>query len=80
MKRWDQRAAFVTGMALLFKLPFDLMQLYALRPSFSTDFQSDWLPIIVQSTICLACLQHYGLLKAGWVTLNNMWKKDNPTL
>jgi hypothetical protein len=45
---------------LLLKVPFDVTQLWALR---STDF-SDWLGIFTQAGLCLAFMNHYGMVRA----------------
>ena len=60
IKNSGQKIAFVLGLALLFKVPFDSFQLFLVR---SSD-PSDWFTIFTQSTLCLAFFNHYGLLKA----------------
>jgi SMC interacting uncharacterized protein involved in chromosome segregation len=60
IKRIDQKVTFVLGLALLFKVPFDIFQLFAVR---STD-PSDWLTILTQTGLCLAFMNNYGLLAA----------------
>ena len=60
IKRIDQKVTFVLGLALLFKVPFDIFQLVAVR---STD-PSDWLTILTQTGLCLAFMNNYGLLAA----------------
>jgi CDP-6-deoxy-D-xylo-4-hexulose-3-dehydrase len=60
VKRIDQKITFVLGLALLFKVPFDILQLVAVR---STD-PSDWLTIVTQTGLCLAFMNNYGLLSA----------------
>jgi len=66
VKSVDKKIAFIVGLALLFKVPFDISQLWAIR---STDF-NDWLTIFTQSALCFTCLGHYGLVKAIGNTLN----------
>jgi hypothetical protein len=60
IKRPDKKAAFILGLALLLKVPFDASQLVALH---SSDF-TDWLTVFTQFALCLTCLQHYGLITA----------------
>jgi len=67
IKNNGQKIAFILGLALLFKVPFDSLQLYMIR---STDF-SDWFTNFTQSVLCLACMNHYGLLRA----IANQFKK-----
>lgn len=67
IKRTDQKVTFVLGLALLFKVPFDIFQLIAVR---STD-PSDWLTIVTQTGLCLAFLNNYGLLSAIFKNKNN---------
>lgn len=65
IKRIDQKITFVLGLALLFKVPFDILQLVAVR---STD-PSDWLTILTQTGLCLAFMNNYGLLSALVTTI-----------
>ena len=60
IKRPDKKVAFIVGLALLLKVPFDASQLVALH---SSDV-SDWLTVFTQLALCLTCLQHYGLVTA----------------
>ena len=60
VKSVDKKVAFIVGLALVFKVPFDLSRLVAVG---STDF-TDMLTILTQTGLCLACLNHYGLLSA----------------
>ena len=48
------------GLALVFKVPFDIFQLWSVR---STD-PSDWLTILTQTGLCLAFMNNYGLIGA----------------
>ena len=61
IKPVDKKIAFIVGLALVFKVPFNLSQLVAVG---STDLFSDMLTILTQSALCLVCLNHYGLLSA----------------
>ena len=56
----DKKVCFVLGLALLFKIPFDVSFLYSVR---SLDF-TDWFTVITQSVLCLALMNHYGMLRA----------------
>ena len=67
----DQKIAFVMGLSLLLKIPFDVWQLFSMRSSLTADFASDWLPLFAQAVVCLLCLNHFGLLKAAMITINN---------
>jgi len=60
VKRIDQKITFVLGLALVFKVPFDIFQLWSVR---STD-PSDWLTILTQTGLCLAFMNNYGLIGA----------------
>ena len=60
VKTVDKKAAFILGLALVFKVPFDASQLIALR---SLD-GSDWLTVGTQALLSLVCLNHYGILPA----------------
>jgi len=60
VKNMGQKVAFVLGLALLFKVPFDSVQLFLVR---SSDF-SDWFTIFTQSALCVAFMNHYGLVRA----------------
>lgn len=61
VKNNSQKAAFVLGLALAFKVPFDALQLFLMR---GTEF-SDWLTIFTQSVLCVAFMNHYGLVRAA---------------
>ena len=67
IKTVDKKIAFIVGLALVFKVPFDLSRLVAFG---STDF-TDMLTILTQTGLCLACLNHYGLLGAFFKKSNN---------
>ena len=73
IKNSVQKGAFVLGLALLFKVPFDALQLFAVR---STDF-SDWFTIFTQSALCVAFFSHYGLVRAVFNELSGDAKKSN---
>lgn len=60
LKSNDKKIAFVIGLALLLKVPFDMVSLFQIR---SSDF-TDWFTIFTQFTLCLTLFSHYGLVKA----------------
>lgn len=60
LKSNDKKAAFVVGLALLLKLPFDITSVFQIR---SSDF-TDWFTIFTQLTLCVTLFSHYGLVKA----------------
>jgi hypothetical protein len=66
VKNNSQKAAFVLGLALAFKAPFDALQLFLVR---STEF-SDWFTIFTQSVLCVALMNHYGLVRAAFNELS----------
>jgi len=53
------------GLTLLLKVPYDVIGLLTHR---STDF-TDWFSAVTQSGVCLACFNHYGLLRAIAISL-----------
>ena len=59
-KTTDKKVSFVLGLALLFKVPFDVSLAFSIR---SAD-PSDWFGIAVQSGLCLALFHNYGLVQA----------------
>jgi len=59
LKSVDKKAAFVVGLALALKLPFDTVKV-----AFNSLDISDWFGVAVQAGVCLACMNHYGILKA----------------
>ena len=73
IKNTGQKGAFVLGLALLFKVPFDAFQLFAVR---STEF-SDWFTIFTQSALCVAFFNHYGLVRSIFNELSGGAKKSN---
>ncbi len=60
VKRVDKKMAFILGLATVFKTPYDLSQMFAVR-SFDA---SDALQIIVQFGLIFVFFSHYGLVKA----------------
>ena len=60
IKSTDKKVAFVFGLALLFKVPFDALKLFNIR----TLDPSDLLGLVTQAGLCLAFFNHYGLVKA----------------
>jgi hypothetical protein len=60
IKSTDKKVAFVFGLALLFKVPFDALKLFNIR----TLDPSDFLGLVTQAGLCLAFFNHYGLVKA----------------
>ena len=63
LKSVDKKIAFVLGLALFFKVPFDVSGLVA---SQIADF-SDVLTVVTQSALSVALLYHYGIIKALFV-------------
>lgn len=68
IKSTDKKVAFVLGLALLFKVPFDALQLFAVR---SLD-PSDWFGVLVQTGLCAAFFNHYGLVKSFFQSKTNL--------
>ena len=60
IKSTDRKIAFVFGLALLFKVPFDALRFFNIR----TLDPSDLLGLVTQAGLCLAFFNHYGLVKA----------------
>lgn len=60
LKPNDKKVAFIIGLALAFKVPFDLLQLIEIR---STDL-NDYFTLAVQAGLCVATLHYYGLIQA----------------
>ena len=60
IKSIDKKAAFVLGLSLALKVPYDALQLFAVR---SMD-ASDMLGLVVQAGLCVAFFNHYGLVRA----------------
>ena len=60
IKNEGQKAAFVLGLGLVFKVLFDSIQLVGIR---SGDF-SDWFTVFTQTALALALWNHYGLIRA----------------
>jgi hypothetical protein len=60
LKSGDKRIAFIIGLALVFKVPFDASMLFATR---SLDV-SDLFGLITQSLLAFTCFFHYGLIQA----------------
>jgi hypothetical protein len=67
IKRTDQKAAFVIGLALLMQTVFNLTYFVANEEYFS---------IAVQSAGVLVCFYHYGLVNALLNTLKNKSNKE----
>lgn len=67
IKPVDKKAAFVLGLALAFKVPFDAAQLFAIR----TFDPSDLFGLAVQGGLCLALFNHYGLVRALFQKTSN---------
>ena len=63
-KTVDKKAAFVLGLSLFFKVPFDIVK--ALVISHGIDFSTGF-SLFTQSLLCLALFHYYGLLGA-WVS------------
>lgn len=74
MQPVDKKIAFVLGLALLFKVPFDLaLQIFG-ASIVMTDVASlhqQWgaLALVLQGLLCVAFLQYYGLWRAVAVSL-----------
>jgi hypothetical protein len=60
LKTADKQLAFVVGLALALKVPYDALKVLQVL---SLDL-SDWFGILVQGGVALACANHYGLLRA----------------
>lgn len=60
LKSIDKKVAFVLGLALLFKIPSDILFLFRIR---SGEFD-DWFTIFTQSVLCVTLLSHYGIVRA----------------
>lgn len=71
MRSIDKKIAFIVGLSLLLKVPYDAASLVSLR---SLDF-TDWFSVFTQSGLCLACFNHYGLLRAIAVSTMNSRKE-----
>lgn len=61
LKTIDKKIAFVFGLTLFFKVPFD-----GFRVLFNSVDSNDWFGVIVQGLVMFACFNHYGLVKAAF--------------
>eukprot|EP01036_Dinobryon_divergens_P030514 gene30514-39768_t len=66
IKTTDQKLAFVAGLSLLFKVPYDLWHsLIQLR-----DYdQATLTSLLLQAAVGVACFHHYGLVRAAFNTI-----------
>mmetsp|Transcript_24128 Transcript_24128/g.33156 ORF Transcript_24128/g.33156 Transcript_24128/m.33156 type:complete len:425 (+) Transcript_24128:234-1508(+) len=72
IKSIDQKLAFVVGLSVLLKVPFDSIHLLQIR-----DFDTSiWTSLALQFAVSVACFHHYGLVKALFNTLNSGNKKS----
>lgn len=60
VKPISKKVAFVVGLSLVLKVPFDAMQLIAIQ---TADF-SDIFGLAVQAALCVALFHYYGLVQA----------------
>ena len=58
LKSGDKKAAFVVGLALLFKTPFDVLNMFAVRGAEASELTT----LVVQAAIAFVCFLHYGLV------------------
>jgi hypothetical protein len=67
----DKKAAFVLGLALLFKVPFDVLTMWTVRDLGNTQ---DWTLLAAQLALSVACFQHFGLWKAMLISYSDRFK------
>lgn len=60
LKSADKKAAFVVGLALLFKVPFDAIRLFAVRGAETSELTT----LFAQAAIAFLCFLHYGIIAA----------------
>jgi hypothetical protein len=67
----DKKAAFVLGLALLLKMPFDVLSMWAVRDIGNAQ---EWAVLAAQLALGVACFQHFGLWRALLISYSNKYK------
>lgn len=60
LKSQDKKIAFIVGLALVFKIPYDMSMMFAVRGIEGNEIFS----LLTQTLLAFTCFFHYGLIQA----------------